>query len=72
MQLARNVYSVATWLHGERLREKLAVTRPLGARFASVDFLTGKLDRDEHADVQPERFLVDGCDISRDDAALLE
>ena len=27
-----------------RLREKLAVTRPSGARFASVRFVTGKLD----------------------------
>ena len=39
-----HVYSDATWLHGERLREELAVTRPPGARFASVDFVTGKLD----------------------------
>ena len=26
------------------MREELAVTRPPGARFASVDFVTGKLD----------------------------
>jgi pimeloyl-ACP methyl ester carboxylesterase len=41
---AGHVYTDAAWLHGERLREKLAVTRPLGARFASVRFVAGKLD----------------------------
>jgi pimeloyl-ACP methyl ester carboxylesterase len=41
---AGHVYSDRTWLHGERLREKLAVTRARGARFSSVRFVTGKLD----------------------------
>ena len=41
---AGHVYTDAAWLHGERLREKLAVTRLPGARFASVRFVTGKLD----------------------------
>jgi len=39
-----HVYTDSAWLHGERLREKLAVTRPSGARFSSVRFVTGKLD----------------------------
>ena len=41
---AGHVYTDSAWLHGERLREKLAVTRPAGARFSSVRFVTGKLD----------------------------
>jgi pimeloyl-ACP methyl ester carboxylesterase len=41
---AGHVYTNSTWLHGERLREKLAVTRQSGARFSSVRFVTGKLD----------------------------
>ena len=41
---AGHVYTDSAWLHGERLREKLAVTRPPGARFSSVRFVTGKLD----------------------------
>ena len=41
---AGHVYTDTAWLHGERLREKLAVTRLPGARFASVRFVTGKLD----------------------------
>jgi pimeloyl-ACP methyl ester carboxylesterase len=41
---AAHVYTYAAWLHGERLREKLAVIRPRGARFSSVRFVTGKLD----------------------------
>ena len=32
------------WLRGERLYNKLAVTRARGARFSSVRFVTGKLD----------------------------
>src|SRR6516165_9023033 len=42
---AGHVYTDSAWLHGERLREKLAVTRLSGARFSSVRFVTGKLDR---------------------------
>jgi len=41
---AGHVYTDSAWLHGERLREKLAVTRSSGARFSSVRFVTGKLD----------------------------
>jgi pimeloyl-ACP methyl ester carboxylesterase len=41
---AGHVYADSAWLHGERLREKLAVTRQPGARFSSVRFVTGKLD----------------------------
>jgi pimeloyl-ACP methyl ester carboxylesterase len=41
---AGHVYTDSAWLHGERWREKLAVTRPSGARFSSVRFVTGKLD----------------------------
>ena len=41
---AGHVYTHAAWLHGERLREKLAVTRSPGARFSSIRFVTGKLD----------------------------
>jgi len=41
---AGHVYTDSAWLHGERLREKLAVTRLSGARFSSVRFVTGKLD----------------------------
>jgi pimeloyl-ACP methyl ester carboxylesterase len=41
---AGHVYADPAWLRGERLREKLAVTRARGARFASVRFVTGALD----------------------------
>jgi hypothetical protein len=39
-----HVYSDPAFLDGSRLREKLAVTRAPGARFASVRFVTGRLD----------------------------
>jgi pimeloyl-ACP methyl ester carboxylesterase len=39
-----HVYADPAWLSGERLREKLAVTRAGGARFASIRFVTGRLD----------------------------
>jgi pimeloyl-ACP methyl ester carboxylesterase len=52
---AGHVYSDAAVLQGERLREKLAVIRAPGARFASVRFVTGGLDplasRDEFLDL---------------------
>ena len=52
---AGHVYSDAAFLQGERLREKLAVIRAPGARFASVRFVTGGLDplasRDEFLDL---------------------
>jgi pimeloyl-ACP methyl ester carboxylesterase len=41
---AGHVYADPAWLTGERLREKLAVTRARGARFASIRFVTGGLD----------------------------
>ena len=41
---AGHVYTDLRWLYGERLRQKLAVTRSPGARFSSVRFVTGKLD----------------------------
>jgi pimeloyl-ACP methyl ester carboxylesterase len=41
---AGHVYAEPAFLAGERLREKLAVTRAPGARFASVRFVTGRLD----------------------------
>jgi pimeloyl-ACP methyl ester carboxylesterase len=41
---AGHVYSDPTWLNADRLREKLAVTRAPGAKFASVRFVTGMLD----------------------------
>jgi pimeloyl-ACP methyl ester carboxylesterase len=39
-----HVYADPAWLRGQRLRNKLAVTRARGARFASVRFVTGALD----------------------------
>ena len=41
---AGHVYADPAFLDGERLREKLAVVRAPGARFASVRFVTGRLD----------------------------
>jgi pimeloyl-ACP methyl ester carboxylesterase len=41
---AGHVYVDRGFLTGERLAEKLAVTRAPGARFASVRFVTGRLD----------------------------
>jgi pimeloyl-ACP methyl ester carboxylesterase len=41
---AGHVYSDAAFLNAERLRQKLAVVRAEGARFASVRFVTGRLD----------------------------
>jgi pimeloyl-ACP methyl ester carboxylesterase len=41
---AGHVYTDPAWLNADRLREKLAVTRARGARFASVRFVTGLLD----------------------------
>jgi len=39
-----HVYSDRAFLDGERMREKLAVTRAPGARFSSARFVTGRLD----------------------------
>ncbi len=41
---AGHVYADPARLSGERLREKLAVTRARGSRFASIRFVTGGLD----------------------------
>jgi pimeloyl-ACP methyl ester carboxylesterase len=43
--VAGHVYSDAAWLAGDRLGEKRKVTKGKGARFASVAFVTGGLDR---------------------------
>jgi pimeloyl-ACP methyl ester carboxylesterase len=52
---AGHVFADPAFLDGERLREKFAVVRPRGARFASVRFVTGRLDpldsRDEFLDL---------------------
>jgi pimeloyl-ACP methyl ester carboxylesterase len=52
---AGHVFADPTFLDGERLREKLAVVRPRGARFSSMRFVTGRLDpldsRDEFLDL---------------------
>ena len=40
-----HVYSNSDWLSGDRLSAKLAVTRAIGARHASVRFVSGYLDR---------------------------
>jgi pimeloyl-ACP methyl ester carboxylesterase len=40
-----HVYSDPAWLDGERLRDKRRVVDAKGARFASVAFVTGALDR---------------------------
>ena len=39
-----HVYADPGWLNGSRLDEKLAVTRAVGARHASVRFVAGELD----------------------------
>src|SRR5262249_31789351 len=41
---AGHVYADPAFLDEERLRQKLAVVRAPGARFASVRFVTGRLD----------------------------
>ena len=52
---AGHVYTDPSFLTAERLRDKLAVVRAPGARFASVRFVTGRLDplatRDEFLDL---------------------
>jgi hypothetical protein len=42
--VAGHVYADPGYFTGERLHEKLAVVRADGARFASVRFVTGRLD----------------------------
>jgi pimeloyl-ACP methyl ester carboxylesterase len=45
--VAGHVYSDPAWLTAERMSEKRKVTQSKGARFASVGFVTGGLDRVE-------------------------
>lgn len=45
-----HVYSDPDWLTGDRLAAKLAVTRAMGARHASVRFVSGGLDQVESRD----------------------
>jgi pimeloyl-ACP methyl ester carboxylesterase len=67
---AGHVYSDPAFLNEERLRQKLAVVRAEGARFASVRFVTGRLDplasREAFLDVarraQARILLVYGAD----------
>ncbi len=44
MMARGHVYADPAWLSGRRMEEKLAVTRPPGARHASARFVTGRLD----------------------------
>jgi pimeloyl-ACP methyl ester carboxylesterase len=44
MMARGHVYADPGWLSGQRLAEKLAVTRAPGARHASARFVTGELD----------------------------
>lgn len=46
LKMAReHVYGDPEWLSGQRLSAKLAITRTQGARYGSVRFVTGALDR---------------------------
>ena len=45
---AGHVYAEPKWLSGDRLREKLAITRARGARSASVRFVTRSSTRSKH------------------------
>lgn len=48
LKMARgHVYENPAWLSGQRLSAKLAITRTQGARYGSVRFVTGALDRVE-------------------------
>jgi pimeloyl-ACP methyl ester carboxylesterase len=55
---AGHVYADPTFLTGERLREKLDVVGAPGARFASVRFVTGRLDP---LDSRDEWLALAGC-----------
>jgi pimeloyl-ACP methyl ester carboxylesterase len=44
MMARGHVYSDPNWLIGERFKQKMAVTRAPGARYASIRFVTGMLD----------------------------
>jgi pimeloyl-ACP methyl ester carboxylesterase len=45
MMARGHVYADPNWLTGPRLAEKITVTRSSGARYASVRFVTGALDK---------------------------
>jgi pimeloyl-ACP methyl ester carboxylesterase len=55
---AGHVYTEPAFLTGERLRQKLDVVRAPGARFASVRFVTGRLDP---LDSRDELLALAGC-----------
>jgi hypothetical protein len=57
---AGHVYAEPKWLSGDRLREKLAITRARCARSASIRFGTGELDPLETRD----QFLVKARDAA--------
>jgi pimeloyl-ACP methyl ester carboxylesterase len=77
---AGHVYSDPAFLNEERLRQKLAVVRADGARFASVRFVTGRLDplasRDAFLDVARRAgapiLLVYGADTPPKSRAEME
>jgi len=77
---AGHVYTDATFLTGERLRDKLDVVRAPGARFASVRFVSGYLDpldsRDEFLDLARRTtvpiLLIYGADTPRRSRAEME
>jgi pimeloyl-ACP methyl ester carboxylesterase len=77
---AGHVYADATFLTGERLRDKLDVVRAPGARFASVRFVSGYLDpldsRDEFLDLARRTtvpiLVIYGADTPRRSRAEME
>ena len=78
--VAGHVYSDAAFLDGERLEQKLAVIKAPGARFASVRFVTGRLDplksRDEFLDLARRAaapiLLIYGAETPRRSRAEME
>jgi hypothetical protein len=58
---AGHVYAEPSWLNEQREREKLAVIRSRGARFASIRFVTGELDpletREQFVDLAREATI---------------
>jgi pimeloyl-ACP methyl ester carboxylesterase len=78
--VAGHVYSDPAFLDGERLEQKLAVIEAPGARFASVRFVTGRLDplrsRDEFLDLARQAaapiLLIYGAETPRRSRAEME
>jgi pimeloyl-ACP methyl ester carboxylesterase len=78
--VAGHVYSDPAFLDGERLEQKLAVIEAPGARFASVRFITGRLDplksRDEFLDLARRAaapiLLIYGAETPRRSRAEME